>query len=371
MSRLRMSVEGLGAEDEVEDGNGAAEGAEAGPAVVRPSPMHEAINSTLDAPPSSGVQGGVRPASADPVLHFIAPGVSSWQPPRHASIHQHAGQLRSYSRDGRRGGAASRTPDPYAESPSYEGSTLPQSRRSPSSLLSESVGGPQPGHMFKVLVVGNAGVGKTSLIKRYAHDVFSDQYQSTIGVDFALKILKVASTKNGGPDEIVRLQLWDIAGQEQFGAMTRVYYKGAVGAFVVFDLTDADDGGESVRGWKHDIDEKVRMPNGEYIPVVLLGNKCDLAERREWPRKEVDSLCEVNGFKHWFEVSAKAKVNVTEAHSFLVTLMLKAEAAREMGDDQSVFTMASVDELAPTTGSPGKIILERNPQLSIEDSCCT
>jgi Ras-related protein Rab-32 len=75
--------------------------------------------------------------------------------------------------------------------------------------------------MFKILVVGNAGVGKTSLIKRYAHNVFSDQYQSTIGVDFALKVLKVGST-HGEAEEIVRLQLWDIAGQEQFGAMTRV-----------------------------------------------------------------------------------------------------------------------------------------------------
>ncbi len=75
-------------------------------------------------------------------------------------------------------------------------------------------------HLFKILVIGDLGVGKTSLIKRYVHNFFSTHYKATIGVDFALKILDL-------PDNtIVRLQLWDIAGQERFGQMTRVYFKG-------------------------------------------------------------------------------------------------------------------------------------------------
>lgn len=130
------------------------------------------------------------------------------------------------------------------------------------------------GHGLQVLVVGNSGVGKTSIIKRYAHNLFSDKYAPTIGVDFALKAL---TTGIGENESVVRLQLWDIAGQEQFGAMTRVYYKGAVGAFVVFDLSVKDDG-ISIQGWKKDIDEKVRLSNGDNIPVVLLANKCDIKD---------------------------------------------------------------------------------------------
>lgn len=151
----------------------------------------------------------------------------------------------------------------------------------------------------------------------------------------------------------------------------QVYYKGAVGAFVVFDLSNNEDGGESVRGWKQDIDDKVRMPNGANIPVVLLGSKCDLVDRRQWSVEEIDRLCEMNGFKHWFEISAKTKVNVTEANSYLVTLMLKMEAAKE-ADDRSVYTVASANELVEGIIVPdtSKLNLERNPELTLDESCC-
>lgn len=87
-----------------------------------------------------------------------------------------------------------------------------------------------------------------------------------IGVDFALKVLR------WDPDTVVRLQLWDIAGQERFGSMTRVYYKEAVGAFVVFDVTRSATL-EAVPKWKADLDAKVALPDGRPIPTVLLANK--------------------------------------------------------------------------------------------------
>jgi len=104
--------------------------------------------------------------------------------------------------------------------------------------------------LYKVLVVGELGSGKTSIIKRYVHQFFSQHYRATIGVDFALKVLRWDS------DTVVRLQLWDIAGQERFGSMTRVYYKEAVGAFVVFDVTRSATL-EAVPKWKADLDSKV------------------------------------------------------------------------------------------------------------------
>jgi len=110
--------------------------------------------------------------------------------------------------------------------------------------------GVQQEYLYKILVVGDIGTGKTSIIKRFVHNIFSSHYKSTIGVDFALKVL------HWDPHTEVRLQLWDIAGQERFGNMTRVYYKEAVGAFVVFDVTRQATF-DAVAQWKADIDAKV------------------------------------------------------------------------------------------------------------------
>ena len=121
-------------------------------------------------------------------------------------------------------------------------------------------------HLYKVLVIGDLGTGKTSIIKRYVHQFFSPHYRVTIGMDFALKVL------NWDNNTTIRLQLWDIAGQQRFGNMTRVYYKEAVGAFVVFDVTRLSTF-EAVQMWKADLDNKVLLPNGKAIPAVLLANK--------------------------------------------------------------------------------------------------
>lgn len=121
-------------------------------------------------------------------------------------------------------------------------------------------------HLYKILVIGELGTGKTSFIKRYVHQFFSQNYRATIGVDFALKVL------NWDSKTIIRLQLWDIAGQERFGNMTRVYYKEAVGAFIVFDVTRSSTF-EAVVKWKQDLDSKVQLPDGNPIPCILLANK--------------------------------------------------------------------------------------------------
>ena len=82
-----------------------------------------------------------------------------------------------------------------------------------------------------MIVVGEVGTGKTSLVRQFISQSFSNNYKSTIGVDFALKVIRWDA------DTQVRLQLWDIAGQERFGSMTRVYYKDAVGVIIVYDVT--------------------------------------------------------------------------------------------------------------------------------------
>jgi Ras-related protein Rab-32 len=172
-------------------------------------------------------------------------------------------------------------------------------------------------HLFKVLVVGDIGTGKTSIIKRYVHGIFSNHYKATIGVDFALKVI------NLDPNTVVRLQLWDIAGQERFGNMTRVYYKEAVGAFIVFDVTRVSTF-EAVQKWKHDIDSKVHLPNGDKVPVVLLANKCDLAkEGLVKNSNQMDQYCDEKGFVGWFETSAKENLNINQAAEFLVQKIIE------------------------------------------------
>lgn len=170
-------------------------------------------------------------------------------------------------------------------------------------------------HLFKVLVIGELGVGKTSIIKRYVHQLFSQHYRATIGVDFALKVLSWDSRT------LVRLQLWDIAGQERFGNMTRVYYKEAVGAFVVFDLSRSSTF-EAVLKWKSDLDSKVHLPNGNPIPAVLLANKCDQKRDGNQTPSQLDQFCKDHGFTGWFETSAKDNINIDEATRFLVENIL-------------------------------------------------
>ncbi|XP_037035930.1 uncharacterized protein LOC119074082 isoform X1 [Bradysia coprophila] len=184
-------------------------------------------------------------------------------------------------------------------------------------------------HLYKILVIGELGTGKTSFIKRYVHQFFSQNYRATIGVDFALKVL------NWDNNTIIRLQLWDIAGQERFGNMTRVYYKEAVGAFIVFDVTRSATF-DAVVKWKQDLDSKVQLPNGSPIPCILLANKCD--QQKQGMAATPDKMNEYvkeHGFAGWFETSAKENVHIEEAARALVNKILlndKLISTNDIGD---------------------------------------
>jgi len=167
-------------------------------------------------------------------------------------------------------------------------------------------------YLYKILVVGDLGCGKTAIIQRYVNNQFSTKYRATIGVDFALKVINMDATTN------VRLQLWDIAGQERFGHMTRVYYKEAVGAVVVYDMTRQNTF-EAVKKWKQDLDENLSTERP--LPVILLANKCDLAETKPDPNK-MDAFAKDQGFIAWYETSAKEDINITKAIRTLVQHIL-------------------------------------------------
>ncbi|XP_022617025.1 ras-related protein Rab-38-like [Seriola dumerili] len=180
--------------------------------------------------------------------------------------------------------------------------------------------------LLKVLVIGDLGVGKTSIIKRYVHQVFSQHYRATIGVDFALKVL------NWDHKTVVRLQLWDIAGQERYGNMTRVYYREAVGALVVFDMTRLSTF-QAILKWKGDLDSKVALSNGRPVPAVLLANKCDQRRHGLCPKlPKLENFSREYGFVGWYETSAKDNTNIDAAITCLVKNIITVEEERALSE---------------------------------------
>ena len=174
--------------------------------------------------------------------------------------------------------------------------------------------------VLKVLVLGDPATGKTSIIKRTITNSFSDLHKPTIGVDFHFRKFDINGTS-------VALQLWDIAGQDRFGALYRIYYRDAFGAMLVFDLSRPETF-QSVLKWKREIDNKVLLPNGSALPVVLLANKSDLPDTRV-NKEELDAFCKEHGFIGWFETSAKTNHNIEESVRGLVTNILSQPDAVE------------------------------------------
>jgi len=202
-------------------------------------------------------------------------------------------------------------------------------------------------YTFKVLVVGDIGTGKTSIVKRLKFNTFSDKLNSTVGVDFVMKEIK------WDDKTIVRLQLWDIAGQERFGNLTRVYYKEAMGAFVVFDVTRKSTN-ENAAKWKSDIDSKVTLPQDDKpIPMVLLANKCDLPEKKNFPAEFMDNYCNECGFVGWEETSAKDDINIDKAAYFLISQIFERIKACETESSHTQNTLDLQKGQQPAPGCCG------------------
>ena len=136
----------------------------------------------------------------------------------------------------------------------------------------------QPDFLFKMLLIGNSGVGKSCLLVRYAENSFNENFFNTIGVDFKIKTISL-------DNQNIKLQIWDTAGQERFRTLTASYYRGAHGIIVVYDVTDRDTF-ENVRQWMQEID-KFATDN---VCKVIVGNKCDLDESRKVSTEEGEEL---------------------------------------------------------------------------------
>lgn len=176
----------------------------------------------------------------------------------------------------------------------------------------------------KILVVGDIGAGKTALVQRCVYNRFTDNLKPTIGVDFALKRVRWK------PNVFVNLQLWDIAGQERYGNLTRAYYKGADAAFLVVDGSkkNLEATFAVAQKWKEDIDNKVLRADGSPLPVVLVVNKCDTVENegRNLDEDMINTFCAKNGLAAWIPTSARTGYNVEKAVRCLIeTLHLRVD----------------------------------------------
>uniref|UniRef100_A0A8D2M3W8 small monomeric GTPase n=1 Tax=Zonotrichia albicollis TaxID=44394 RepID=A0A8D2M3W8_ZONAL len=197
-------------------------------------------------------------------------------------------------------------------------------------------------YMFKLLIIGNSSVGKTSFLFRYADDTFTPAFVSTVGIDFKVKTVY----RN---DKRVKLQIWDTAGQERYRTITTAYYRGAMGFVLMYDITSEDSFNAvqdcSHRTYLHGDTEKgetggakigigVRSSPGGHrgeatqiktyswdnAQVILVGNKCDMEDDRIVPVEKGKHLADQLGFDY-FEASAKENINVRQVFERLVDII--------------------------------------------------
>ena len=164
--------------------------------------------------------------------------------------------------------------------------------------------------IFKVLLLGNSDVGKSSLLLRYVDSVWNDAFVPTIGVDFKVKTLTINEKK-------VKMQIWDTAGQERFRTVVSTYFRGAHGILLLYDVTNRDSF-KNLESWLIEIEKNAK----EKVLKILIGNKCDLTDDREITSDEGKAFALRNGME-FMETSAKMNTNVTEAFETLGKLMIE------------------------------------------------
>ena len=179
---------------------------------------------------------------------------------------------------------------------------------------------------LKVVLVGQSGVGKSSIMLRFTDDKFNETYVNTIGVDFRFRTMKVG-------DEKVKIQIWDTAGQEKFRTMTSTFYRGADAIFLVYDITDSNSYDELMGYWAKEVEKQ-----GQDCPfIVVVGNKSDLESKRKVKKpEEAKKKVKLGGIERvarTIETSAKLSDNVYEIFEELARENLKLKDIKKTTKD--------------------------------------
>jgi Ras-related protein Rab-1A len=171
-------------------------------------------------------------------------------------------------------------------------------------------GQPFAGEVFKLVLIGDSGVGKSSLLVRFADDKYEDSYISTVGVDFRSREVKLG-------DKVARLQIWDTAGQERFKTITSAYYRGADGIILVYDVTNPESF-EHVEEWLTEVNRYA----DDATVKLLVGSKADLKSEYQVPEAVAQQFAEQNNLL-FILTSAKTSTNVDAAFLTLAKQLLK------------------------------------------------
>merc|ERR1719300_1338055 len=163
---------------------------------------------------------------------------------------------------------------------------------------------------FKVVLLGDAAVGKSSLVERLQNNEFSEEKPSTIGAYFCIKKMTVAGKE-------VSLNIWDTAGQEKFKSLAPMYYRGAAACLILYDVTNRDSF-ENAKNWVKELNDK----NKDCKVKILIGNKNDL-DGKEINEEDVKEFVEETGCENTFEVSAKTGDRVEEVFEYLAKEVMK------------------------------------------------
>lgn len=155
-------------------------------------------------------------------------------------------------------------------------------------------------YLFKLLLIGDTGVGKTCVLFRFSDDAFNATFISTIGIDFKIRTIELDGKK-------IKLQIWDTAGQERFRTITTAYYRGAMGILLVYDVTN-EKTFDNIKTWIRNIETHA----SEDVEKMIIGNKCDNHEKRTISKAAGEALAAEYKVE-FLETSAKANINVEEA----------------------------------------------------------
>jgi len=175
--------------------------------------------------------------------------------------------------------------------------------------------------LLKVIILGDSGVGKTSLMNQYVNKKFNAQYKATIGADFLTKEVTV-------DDRLVTMQIWDTAGQERFQSLGVAFYRGADSCVLVFDVVQPKTF-DNLDSWRDEFLIQAGPRDPDNFPFVVLGNKIDV-DSRVVAQKRALAWCQAKGNIPYFETSAKEAINVEQAFQVIARNALKQESEEDI-----------------------------------------
>ena len=190
--------------------------------------------------------------------------------------------------------------------------------------------------IFKVLLLGNSNVGKSSLFLRFVDDIWNDTFVPTIGVDFKIKTFDIDEKR-------IKMQIWDTAGQERFKNIIASYYRGAHGILLIYDVTDKDSF-KNLSNWLIEIEKN----SSKNVLKVLIGNKTDLEDKRVISYNQGKEFADSYGLKY-IETSAKKNLNVNEAFSTLGRELMQASEDKKIIKQRQnkKISVAKMEDLNP------------------------